>query len=117
MSATVLGDTDMTQMRSYFVKPQTAIAMSFSEDPMMGMTCDRFTGSATAQAGDAVVRDAYRRAALGARRRCRARPGESIPRSGSMHGVRAILKLHGLRGSSPRMTIAETPHSIPSACM
>jgi uncharacterized protein YcbK (DUF882 family) len=49
MSTTVLGDTEMTQMRGYFVKPQAAIAMTFSEDPMMGMTCDRFTGSATAQ--------------------------------------------------------------------
>ena len=49
MSTTVLGDTDMTQMRSHFVKPQAAIAMTFSDDPMMGMTCDRFTGSATAQ--------------------------------------------------------------------
>ena len=49
MSTTVLGDTEMTQMRSYFVKPQAAIAMTFSEDPMMGMTSDRFTGSATAQ--------------------------------------------------------------------
>ena len=71
MSTTVLGDTEMTQMRSYFVKPQAAIAMTFSEDPMMGMTCDRFTGSATAQAFDAVVRAAHRRAALGARRHCR----------------------------------------------
>ena len=49
MSTTVLGDTEMTQMRSHFVKPQAAIAMTFSEDPMMGMTCDRFTGSATVQ--------------------------------------------------------------------
>ena len=49
MSTTVLGDTEMTQMRSYFVKPQAAIPMAFSEDPLMGMTCDRFTGSATAQ--------------------------------------------------------------------
>jgi uncharacterized protein YcbK (DUF882 family) len=49
MSTTVLGDTEMTQMRSHFVKPQAAIAMTFSDDPMMGMTCDRFTGSATAQ--------------------------------------------------------------------
>jgi uncharacterized protein YcbK (DUF882 family) len=49
MSTTVLGDTEMTQMRAYFVKPQAAIAMTFSEDPMMGMTCDRFTGSATTQ--------------------------------------------------------------------
>jgi uncharacterized protein YcbK (DUF882 family) len=49
MSTTVLGDTEMTQMRSHFVKPQAVIAMTFSEDPLMGMTCDRFTGSATAQ--------------------------------------------------------------------
>ena len=49
MSTTVLGDTEMTQMRRYFVKPQAAIPMTFSEDPMMGMTCDRFTGSATVQ--------------------------------------------------------------------
>jgi uncharacterized protein YcbK (DUF882 family) len=49
MSTTVLGDTEMTQMRRHFVKPPAAIAMTFSDDPMMGMTCDRFTGSATAQ--------------------------------------------------------------------
>ena len=48
MLTTVLGDTDMTMMRAYFVKPQAAVAMTFSDDPMMGMTCDRFTGSATA---------------------------------------------------------------------
>jgi uncharacterized protein YcbK (DUF882 family) len=48
MSATVLGDTDMTLMRAHFVKPQSAIAMSFSDDPHMGLVCDRFTGSATA---------------------------------------------------------------------
>jgi uncharacterized protein YcbK (DUF882 family) len=48
MLTTVLGDTEMTQMRTYFVKPQAAIAMTFSEDPMMGMTFDCFTGSATA---------------------------------------------------------------------
>jgi uncharacterized protein YcbK (DUF882 family) len=48
MSATVLGDTDMTLMRSQFVKPQAAIAMTFSDDPLMGLSCDRFTGSATA---------------------------------------------------------------------
>ena len=48
MSVTVLGDTDMTMMRVHFVKPQAVIAMSFSDDPQMGMLCDRFTGSATA---------------------------------------------------------------------
>ncbi len=49
MSTTVLGDTEMTQMRAYFVKPPAAIAITFSEDPMMGMTSDSFTGSATTQ--------------------------------------------------------------------
>nr|WP_249167642.1 DUF882 domain-containing protein [Bradyrhizobium elkanii] len=48
MLTTVLGDTDMTMMRAHFVKPQVAVVMTFSEDPMMGMTCDRFSGSATA---------------------------------------------------------------------
>jgi uncharacterized protein YcbK (DUF882 family) len=48
MKATVLGDADMSLMRVYFVKPQSAIAMTFSDDPMMGLSCDRFTGSATA---------------------------------------------------------------------
>ncbi len=48
MNATVLGDADMTLMRMFFVKPQVAIAMAFSDDPQMGMVTDRFTGSATA---------------------------------------------------------------------
>jgi hypothetical protein len=48
MRATVLGDTDMTVMRAYFVKPQAAIAMTFSDDPQMGLQSDRFTGSVTA---------------------------------------------------------------------
>jgi uncharacterized protein YcbK (DUF882 family) len=48
MSTTVLGDTDMTVMRAHFVKPQVVIAISFSDDPQMGMVSDRFTGSATA---------------------------------------------------------------------
>ncbi|QPF84034.1 DUF882 domain-containing protein [Bradyrhizobium genosp. L] len=48
MLTTVLGDTDMSLMRAHFIKPLAAVAMTFSEDPMMGMTCDRFSGSATA---------------------------------------------------------------------
>jgi uncharacterized protein YcbK (DUF882 family) len=48
MSSTVLGDTDMTLMRSYFEKPPTAVVMVFSDDPQMGLVSDRFTGSATA---------------------------------------------------------------------
>jgi hypothetical protein len=43
----VLGDSDLTLLRIYFAKPQAVIAMSFSDDPQMGLTSDRFTGSAT----------------------------------------------------------------------
>ena len=48
MSATVLGDADMSLMSAHFQKPATTIAMGFSDDPQMGLTCDHFTGSATA---------------------------------------------------------------------
>jgi uncharacterized protein YcbK (DUF882 family) len=48
MSVTVLGDTDMTLMRTHFAKPEAAVTMSFSDDPQMGLVSDRFTGSATA---------------------------------------------------------------------
>jgi uncharacterized protein YcbK (DUF882 family) len=46
MAVTTLGDVDMTQMRGFFVKPQATVAMRFSDDPMLGMSCDRFSGSA-----------------------------------------------------------------------
>ena len=49
MSVTQMGDTDLTMMRAFFVKPQIAVAMDFSDDPMMGLSCDRFSGSATAK--------------------------------------------------------------------
>jgi hypothetical protein len=49
MSATVLGDADLTSMRTHFVKPQATVAMSFADDPQMGLLSDRFSGSATAQ--------------------------------------------------------------------
>ncbi len=48
MSSTVIGDADLTSMRAHFVKPQAAVAMSFSNDPQMGLLSDRFSGSATA---------------------------------------------------------------------
>jgi uncharacterized protein YcbK (DUF882 family) len=48
MSVTVLGDADLTLMSAHFVKPRSVIAMGFSEDPLLGMSCDQFTGSATA---------------------------------------------------------------------
>ena len=46
MSVTMMGDVDMTQLRALFVKPQATIPMSFSDDPMRGLTTDHFTGSA-----------------------------------------------------------------------
>jgi uncharacterized protein YcbK (DUF882 family) len=48
MSATVLGDADLSLMSAHFVKPQAVIAMSFSDDPQMGLSCDQFSGSAIA---------------------------------------------------------------------
>ena len=45
MLTTVLGDTDMTLMQAYFVKPQAVVAMGFSDDPQLGLLTDRFTGS------------------------------------------------------------------------
>jgi uncharacterized protein YcbK (DUF882 family) len=47
MSVTLMGDVDMSAMRAYFIKPRAVIAMGFSEDPMQGMSCDSFSGSAT----------------------------------------------------------------------
>jgi hypothetical protein len=49
MSTTMLGDADMTLMRTYFVKPPSIVAMTFSDDPQLGLVCERFTGSATAK--------------------------------------------------------------------
>jgi uncharacterized protein YcbK (DUF882 family) len=49
MSVTLMGELDLAAMRAYFVKPQAVIAMGFVEDPMQGMSCDSFTGSATAK--------------------------------------------------------------------
>jgi uncharacterized protein YcbK (DUF882 family) len=46
MSVTMMGDIDLSTMRVFFVKPQSAIVMTFNDDPMMGMTSDSFSGSA-----------------------------------------------------------------------
>jgi uncharacterized protein YcbK (DUF882 family) len=46
MRATSLGDQDMTLMRHLFIKPNAAVAMTFSDDPQMGITSERFSGSA-----------------------------------------------------------------------
>jgi hypothetical protein len=48
LSASLLGDQDMTAMSAHFVKPTRAVTMTFSDDPQMGVVCDRFTGSAVA---------------------------------------------------------------------
>jgi len=62
MSTTVLGDTEMTQMRSHFVKPRAAIAMTFSEIPMMGIDLRPLHGIGDRATADAVVRGPHRRA-------------------------------------------------------
>jgi uncharacterized protein YcbK (DUF882 family) len=49
MSVSAMGDPDLTLMRSYFVKPVAAVAMSFSDDPQLGLVSDRFTGPAVAK--------------------------------------------------------------------
>jgi uncharacterized protein YcbK (DUF882 family) len=48
MSVTMLGDANMTLLSKLFVKPQATVVMSFSDDPLMGLTTDRFSGPATA---------------------------------------------------------------------
>lgn len=49
MSVTLMGELDTAALRRYFVKPQTVIAMGFADDPMQGLSCDSFSGSATAK--------------------------------------------------------------------
>ncbi len=49
MSVTMLGDADLTLMRAFFVKPQATVNMGFTDDPMMGMAADHFSGTATAR--------------------------------------------------------------------
>ncbi len=49
MSVTLMGELDTAAMRAYFVKPQAVIAMGFVDDPMQGLSCDSFSGSATAK--------------------------------------------------------------------
>lgn len=49
MSVTLMGELDMAAMRAYFVKPQTVVAVGFVDDPMQGLSCDSFSGSATAK--------------------------------------------------------------------
>lgn len=49
MSVTLMGEVDTAALRGYFVKPQAVVAMSFADDPMQGLSCDSFSGSATAK--------------------------------------------------------------------
>jgi uncharacterized protein YcbK (DUF882 family) len=49
MQVTVMGDTNLTMMRAFFVKPESTLNTGFSDDPMRGMSCDHFSGSATAK--------------------------------------------------------------------
>ncbi len=49
MSVTMMGDVDMNAMRAYFIKPHAVVAMGFTDDPTRGMSCDSFSGSATAR--------------------------------------------------------------------
>jgi hypothetical protein len=46
MTATQLGVVDPKPLQELFKKPAQALAMTFSADPHLGMTADRFTGSA-----------------------------------------------------------------------
>ncbi|WP_338122653.1 DUF882 domain-containing protein [Bradyrhizobium yuanmingense] len=49
MSVTLMGELDTAALRGYFVKPKAVLAMGFSDDPMQGLSCDNFSGSATAK--------------------------------------------------------------------
>jgi uncharacterized protein YcbK (DUF882 family) len=48
MSVTMLGDPNLGLLSRLFAKPQTAVVMTFSNDPLMGLTADQFTGSVAA---------------------------------------------------------------------
>jgi uncharacterized protein YcbK (DUF882 family) len=49
MSVTLMGELDTAALRGYFVKPHAVIAMGFVDDPMQGLSCETFSGSATAK--------------------------------------------------------------------
>jgi hypothetical protein len=48
LHVTVFGDPDLTRLSSLMVKPRSALAMTFCDDPHQGLVTGRFTGSATA---------------------------------------------------------------------
>jgi uncharacterized protein YcbK (DUF882 family) len=49
MSVSSIGDGDLTVLRAHFAKPQSVVAMGFSDDPQAGLLSDQFSGSATAR--------------------------------------------------------------------
>ena len=46
MRTTVYGVQDFRTLGPYLQKPATTVAMTFSDDPHLGMSTDRFAGSA-----------------------------------------------------------------------
>jgi len=60
MQVTVMGDTDLTLMRAFFVKPPAVLNIGFTDDPMMGMSCDHFSGSSGARLETTSFRTAQR---------------------------------------------------------
>ena len=48
LRASSMGEPNMLLLTSLFVKPRASVAMSFTNDPQMGIICERFSGSAVA---------------------------------------------------------------------
>ncbi len=46
MTATVLGELDLSMLTAFMQKPASSVMMTFSADPYLGMTTSRFSGSA-----------------------------------------------------------------------
>jgi hypothetical protein len=46
MTTTTFGAPDFRNLRPFIQKPPTAVMMTFSNDPNLGMTTETFTGSA-----------------------------------------------------------------------
>ena len=48
MTITLFGAPDFRALRPYMQKPASAVMMTFSNDPHLGVRTDRFAGSAVA---------------------------------------------------------------------
>jgi hypothetical protein len=46
LRTTVLGATDFRNLGPYMLKPAASVLMTFTADPHLGMTCEKFAGSA-----------------------------------------------------------------------